>query len=49
MAHEKKYGSMDLLLEQLQELLLVRLLLLLQYVFHHVHTRVPSCNAQNKM
>ena len=39
------HGSMDLLLELL-ELLLVLLLLLLLYVFHHVHTRVPSCNAR---
>ena len=45
MAH-KRYGSMDLLLE----LLLVLLLLLLyDIVFHHVHTRVPSCNARKKM
>ena len=36
---------MDLLLE----LLLVLMLLLLLYVLHHVHTRVPSCNARNKM
>ena len=36
---------MDLLLE----LLLVLLLLLLLYVFYHIHTRVPSCNARNKM
>ena len=41
---------MDLLLELLLELLLVLLLLLLLlYVFHHVHTRVPSCNARKRM
>ena len=37
---------MHLLLELLLELLL---LLLLLYVSHHVDTREPSCNAQNKM
>ena len=36
---------MDLLLE----LLLVLLLELLLYVPYHVHTRLPSCNARNKM
>ena len=44
---------MDLLLELLielrLELLLMLLLLLLLYVFHHVHTRMPSCNARKKM
>ena len=48
---------MDLLLELLLELLLklllllllVLLLLLLLYALYHVHTRVPSCNARNKM
>ena len=45
---------MDLLLELLLDLLLelllvVLLLLLLLYVPYHVHTRVPSCNARNKM
>ena len=38
MVHNKRYGSTDLLL-----------LLLLLHVFHHVRTRVPSCNARNKM
>ena len=40
---------LELLLERLLELLLVLLLLLLLYVLYHVHTRVPSCNARNKM
>ena len=43
---------MNLLLElplELLELLLVVLLLPLLYVFPHVHTRVPSCNARKKM
>ena len=44
---------MDLLLEPLLqlllELLLVLLFLPLVYVPYHVHTREPSCNAQNKM
>ena len=34
-----------LLLEMLLELLLLRLL----YVFNHVITRVPSCNARKRM
>ena len=46
MVHNKRYGSMDLLLlELLLELLVVVVLL---YVFHHVHTRVPSCNARKR-
>ena len=45
MAHNERYGSMDLLLE----LLLVLLLLLMLYVFYHVRTRVPSCNARKRM
>ena len=44
MVHNKRYRSMDLLLELLQVLLH-----LLLYVFHHVHTRVPSCNARKRM
>ena len=33
----------------LLDLLLLLLLLLLLYVFNHVLTREPSCNARNKM
>ena len=41
---------LELLLEPLLELLLaLLLLLLLLYVSHHVHTRVPSCNARKRM
>ena len=46
MLHDKRYGSMDLLLEPLLVLLL---LLLRLYVLYHVLTRVPSCNARKKM
>ena len=53
MFHDKRYGSMDLLLEllpkQLLELLLVLMLLLLLYVPHHVDSGVLSCNARKKM
>ncbi len=42
MVHNKRYGSMDLLLELLLvlllELLLVLLLQLLLYAFYHVHS-----------
>ena len=48
--HNKRYGYMDHgCMDLLLELLLVLLLLLLLYVPHHVHTRVPSCNAPKKM
>ena len=42
---------LELLLELMLELLLVLLLLLLLvlYLRHHVHTRVPSCNARKRM
>ena len=37
MLHDKRYGSMDVLLELLLELLLVLLLLYRLYVPYHVH------------
>ena len=40
---------LELLVELMLELLLELLLVLLLYVFHHAPTRVPSCNARNKM
>ena len=40
-------GLIQMLL--LLDLLLLLLLLLLLYVFNHVLTREPSCNARNKM
>ena len=40
---------LELLLDLLLDLLVFLLLLLLLYVNHHVHTRVPSCNARKRM
>ena len=52
MFHDKRYGSMDMLLELLLELplelLLVLLLLLLLHAFHHVHTRCTFLGATQK-